>query len=402
MMQKPVNRIEVENKHLKLRILLAVIAAVIAVVAFGYGIHSLLNRNSGWQAVDAYVEGVDCSSDFVLQYYFDSVGASATTEYKAVSALYTTALEEAYQAFYPGGSLAQVNAHPNTSVEVHPALYAALESIQSFGNRCLYLGPVYDEYDRVFLYKDELESAQYDPGQNAEIGAYVAQIAAYSADPEHIDLKLLGENRVCLNVSEEYLTYAAENGIEEFLDFGWMLNGFIIDHVAQTLVENGYTKGYINSYDGFIRNLDNRGLSYSLNLFDRLDNEIHQPATMTYSGPISVVSLRNYPMTDADRWHYFSFSNGRIVTAYVDPKDGMSKSATDNLLAYSQGVGCAQIMLEIAPIYLADALDEAALETLAGRQIDTIWFDDTVLKHTQESLSLTANNDAQTTGYQIP
>lgn len=402
MMHKPVNRIEVENKHLKLRILLAVIAAVIAVVAFGYGIHSLLNRNSGWQTVDAYVDGVDCSSDFVFQYYFDSVGASATTEYKAVSALYTTALEEAYQAFYPGGSLANVNARPNAVVEVHPVLYAALESIQSAGNRCLYLGPIYDEYDRVFLYKDELESAHYDPGQNAEIGAYVARIAEYSVDSKHIDLELLGENRVCLNISEEYLSYASENGIEEFLDFGWMLNAFIVDHVAQTLAENGYTKGYINSYDGFIRNLDHRGLSYSLNLFDRLNNEIHQPASMTYMGPISVVSLRNYPMTDADRWHYYSFANGRIVTAYVDPKDGMSKSATDNLLVYSQNVGCAQIVLEIAPIYLADVLDVAALEALSDRQIDTIWFEDTVLKYTQKAPSLTLNEDAQSAGYQIP
>lgn len=402
MMRKPVNRIEVENKHLKLRILLAVIAAAIAVAAFGYGIHSLLNRNAGWQSVDAYVDGVDCSSDFVLQYYFDSVGASATTEYKAVSALYTTALEAAYQAFYPGGSLAEVNAHPNAVVEVHPALYAAIELIQSAGNRCLYLGPVYDEYDRVFLYEDELESARYDPGQNAEIGAYVAKIAAFAVNPEHIDLELMGEHRVRLNVSEDYLSYAAENSIEEFLDFGWMLNAFIVDHVAQTLVENGYTKGYINSYDGFIRNLDNRGLSYSLNLFDRLDNAIHQPAVMSYSGPISVVSLRNYPLTDADRWHYFSFSDGRIVTAYVDPKDGMSKSATDNLLAYSESVGCAQIMLGIAPIYLADILDETALEALADREIDSIWFDGTVLKHTQKSVSLTANQDAQSVGYQIP
>lgn len=399
---RPVKRIEVENKHLKLRIVLAILAIVIAVAAFSYGIRSILDRNSGWQAVDAYVEGVDCSSDFMLQYYFGSAGASATVEYKTVSALYTTALEEAYQLFYPEGGLAAINAQPNAPVETEPVLYRALEMIQSVGNRCLYLAPVYDEYDRIFLNENEVEAARYDPGQNDEIGAYVAQIAAFANDPDHIDLELLGGNRVCLQVSEEYLSYAEENGIEEFLDFGWMTNAFIADHIADTLEEGGYTLGYVSSYDGFTRNLDSSGQSYSLNLFDRLGNVIHQPAVMDYTGPMSIVSLRNYPMSDADRWHYFSFSNGRIATAFVDPKDGMSKSSTDNLVAYSERVGCAEILLNVNPIFLSDDLDEAALEVLTKQQIGTVWFEDTELKRTQEALVLTATEDAAAAGYKIP
>lgn len=398
---RPVKRIEVENMHLKLRIVLVILAIVIAVAAFGYGIRAILDRNSGWQTVDAYVDGVDCSSDFVVQYYFGSAGVSATTEYKAVSALYTTALEEAYQLFYPEGGLAAINAQPNTPVETDPVLYHALELIQSTGNRCIYLAPVYEEYDRVFLCENEVEAARYDPGQDDEVGAYVAQVASFANDPDKINLELLGDNRVRLNVSDEYLSYAAENGIEEFLDFGWMTNAFIADHIAATLAGGGYTLGYVSSYDGFIRNLDSSGQSYSLNLFDRLDNVIHRPAVMEYTGAMSIVSLRNYPMSDADRWHYFSFPNGRIATAFVAPEDGMSKSATDNLVAYSEDAGCAEILLEIAPIFLADELDEAALEALAEQQIYLVWFEGPVLKHTQQSLQLTETEDAKTMGYQF-
>ena len=393
----PIKRLEVDNSHLGLRIVLVVLACAVAIGAFGYAIRSLLNRNNGWQAVDSYMDGVDCSSDFVLQYYFDST----TAEYKAVSALYTTALEEAYQAFYPEGSLNAVNAQPNTPVSVDPVLYHALELVQTSGNRCLYLGPVYVEYNRIFLCEDELEATHYDPGQDSEIGAYVAQAASYANDPAHINLQLLGDGQVCLMVSDEYLAFAAENGIETFLDFGWMTNAFMVDHIADTLSKSGYTKGFLSSYDGFTRNLDNRGLSYSLNLFDRLENEIYQPAVMHYTKPMSLVSLRNYPMSDLDRWHYFSFSSGRIVTTLIDPKDGMSKSSTDNLLAYSQSLGCAQILLEISPIYLADELDEAALHSLAARQIHTVWFEGTTLKRTQESLSLTATDGAASAGYQM-
>lgn len=390
-----------ENKHLKLRIVLVVLAILIAVTAFSYGIHALLRRNSGWQSVDAYPSGVDCSGDFTLQYYFDAVGASATVEYKGVSAVYTTALEEAYLLYYPEGGLAEINSHPNEDVEVDPALYRAIEMIQAAGNRALYLAPVYVEYDRIFLHQNEDEAARYDPGQDDEIAAYVAEMAAFANDPAQIDLELLGGNQVRLNVADGYLSYAKENGITEFLDFGWMKNAFITDYIADALIQGGYRTGYITSYDGFTRNLDERGQGYSFNLFDRLGNAVYCPAVMSYTAPMNVVYLRNYPLSNADRWHYFSFSNGQIASVFVDPKDGMSKSATDNLVAYSENTGCAEILLEITPIFLADELDEAALENLSEQQIYTVWFEGTQLKCTQESLIIAATEDAATAGYKI-
>ena len=77
----PIKRLEVDNSHLGLRIVLVVLACAVAIGAFGYAIRSLLNRNNGWQVVDSYVDGIDCSADFVLQYYFDSAEISATAEY---------------------------------------------------------------------------------------------------------------------------------------------------------------------------------------------------------------------------------------------------------------------------------------------------------------------------------
>jgi len=394
-------RIEVEKDHLKLRFILAAIAIIIALVAFGYGIHALLNRNSGWQTIEAYPSGADCSGDFSFQYYFEE-GTSATAQYKAVGALYTVALEEAYQLFYAEEGLADINARPNTAVEIAPALYRALEMIQSSRNRCLYLAPVYEEYKRVFLVENEMEASRYDPGQNDEIGTYVAEIAAFANDSSEINLELLGSNSVCLKISDAYLSFAKENGITVFLDFDWMKNAFIVDYVADAMVENGYSSGYIASYDGFTRNLDNRGLNYSFNLFDRIGNQIYRPAVLEYTAPMSIVYLRNYPLSDADRWHYFSFPDGRITTAFVDPQSGMNKSATDNLVAYSEETGCAEILLNISPIYLTDQLNVSALETLSEKQVYALWFENTELKHTQDAVSLTATEDAVTGGYQIP
>lgn len=395
-------RIEVEHTNIKLRIVCAVLAALVAVAAFGYGIHSLLERESGWQALDSYVDGVDISDDFVLQYFFDASGASATTMYKAASALYTQALEQGYQLFYPDGELARVNAAPNEAVEVSAGLYEALELIQSAGDRCLYLAPAYVEYDRMFLYENEDEAARFDPARDSETGEYVARIAAFANDPTMIDLELLGGGRVRLAVAQEYLDFAAENDIGDLLDFGWMRNAFIVDLIAQTMEQGGFTAGYVSSYDGFTRNLDGSGQGYSFNLFDRQGNEICLPAVMSYTGPMSIVYLRNYPMSDADRWHYYSFSDGRIATAFVDPASGENKSAADNLVGYSQSAGCAEILLKLSPVFLADVLDEAALEALPAEQIHAVWFEGTRLKRTQETLRVNLTEDGQAAGYVIP
>lgn len=396
-MAREIRRFELgQYTHVGLRVALAVLAALVAVAAFGYGIQGVLNRNNGWQTVESYVDGVDCSDDFTLQYY-----CGTTAEYKAVCALYTQALEQAYQLFYPEGELDKLNCAPNQTVEVDPVLYRALELVQSTGSRCLYLAPVYVEYDRVFQCENEVEAAGYDPARDEATGAYTAQIAAFANDPAMIDLELLENSRVRLVVAAEYLDFAAENEIEEFLDFAWMKNAFIADYIADTLAEGGYTSGYLASYDGFTRNLD-ASRSYGFNLFDRQGNEVGLPAVMSYTGPMSIVYLRNYPMSDADRWHYFTFSDGRIATAFVDPADGRDKSAADNLVAYSANVGCGEILLKLSSVYLADTLDEQALWALPEEQIHAVWFDGLVLKHTQADLSLAVTEDGLAAGYRIP
>ena len=87
--------IEMEQaKPSRLRLFLIVIAIITAAVAFTVGISSLLGGSSGWQNVDAYPDGIDCSAEFTLQYEFVSGKADDTVSYKKLSALYTLALEE--------------------------------------------------------------------------------------------------------------------------------------------------------------------------------------------------------------------------------------------------------------------------------------------------------------------
>lgn len=405
---KPVQRIQLPQINTRMRTILIIVLLVIAAVALLIGFTSLLGNDSGWQEVEFTGGEVNCSADFVFNYYFGDSGASASVERRNVTELYSEAAVNAYRIFSANMvdeqmvNLACVNTSVNRNVQVDEALYRAFEQVQKYQNRSIYLAPVYVEYSRLFLCEDEGEARRYDPAQNAELAEYIGELTAYANDPDMIDLELLGDNTVCLKVSQEYLSFAEENGVDVFVDFGWMKNAFIIDYIADTLAENDFTNGYIASYDGFTRNLDARGQSYSVNLFDRLGNLIYRPAVMEYTDPMSIVFLRNYPMSDADRWHYFSFSNGRIATTFVNPETGVDQSSTDNIVAYSEEIGCAEVLLNVAQIFMAEELNEAALESLPQQHVNAIWFEDSTLKCTQESVKLTATEDAKTAGYKIP
>lgn len=389
---KPITKIELSSKNGKLRAILAVVCLVVGIGILVYALSGMLSTDSGWKTVEVSSSNLNCSADFVLSYYLGDAGISTTSEYKQLSALYTEATENAYRIFHEDlleeglCNLAYISGHVNETLTVEPALYQALELVQRYENRCLYLGPVYTEYNRIFSSESEPEAASYDPAQNPELVAYIQKLSAFANDPGMIDLELLGNNQVKLTVSDFYLAFAQEYEITEFLDFGWMKNAFIADYLAQTLIEGGFTKGYLASFDGFTRNLDSRGETYGLNLFDRLDSDVFLPAVMHYNKSVSIVYLRNYPLRDQDRWHYYSFSSGRIVTAAIDPADGMSKSATDNIVSYSYDAGCAEILLQLIPVYVADTFAADSLNALDG--IFSIWFTDSVLRYNDADLDL--------------
>lgn len=402
-----VTNIEVSEKHVKLRTFLVIALLAIGCVAIMTGLFSMLNKEPGWQVVEVSTSAPNCSSDFQLHYDFSNDGGGATAAYKKLSALYTEAAENAYRVFSKDVSeedlcnLAYLNQHVNEIVTVDPALHSALDQIADSGNRSVFLVPVYVEYERIFISENEAEAAQYDPAQNPELVEYIQQAAAFAHDPSMISLEIMEENQLRLNVSDAYLAFAEWNEITEFVDLSWMKNAFIIDYLAQVLSDNGFTNGYLASYDGFTRNLDERGNVYSFNVFDRLDNGVNLPAVMSYDEPSAIVFLRNYPLNEADKWHYFSFPDGSIATMMIDSKDGMSKSSTDNLVCYSHETGCAQMLLQMIPAFISDSLDDSILETMASGRIYSIWAEGQNIYCNDPEMPVSMVEDASGVEYQL-
>ena len=394
---KPVTKIELSGDKSTLRLILIVVLLAIACVCIFIAVGSALEVEPGWQKATVDSEKVNCSLEFTLMYDFSDYSAmDSSDELKKLNALYTGLTEDGYAIFTASDyetefqNVRYLNDHINEKVTVDPALYKALEQVVKYGSRYPFLAPVYEEYDRIFLQASEEDAARYDPAKSPELMGYISEATSFANDDSQVWLELLGDGQVVLHVSDEYLAFAEVYELDTYFDFHWMTNAFIIDYMADVLVENGYTSGYLASYDGFNRNLDTRGQEYSHNVYDRLDNDIFLPAVYNYQEPTAIVVLRNYSMSDMDRWHYFSYSDGTITTTYLDPADGVSRSATDNLFAYSRDLGCGEILLQTAPVFIGEELDEIALQDLTSQGIYAIWGEGAELCYNETGAKLTA------------
>ncbi len=394
---KQVQKVELSDKNVLFRAILVGVLLVIGVSSIAYGVKSLLQVESGWTEIHADASAdTNLSNEFVFMYNLGTNSElSVTAENKAVIAVYTDVMVKVYELFHNGqefenvNNIYYINKHPNEEIVVDDMLYAAFSVISEYENRNIYLAPVYAQYNNLFYCEDDVELVTFDPYLNEELATEYKEIAQFAADKNAIDVELLGNNKIKLHVSDEYLTFCEENAISDFVDFSWMKNAFIVDYLADTLVDKGYTAGAISSYDGFSRNLDESGTEFSFNIYDRAEGNIRQVATMQYSGAKSIVTMRNYPMNTLDTYSYYELDNGEIRTSYLSIEDGLCKSATDSLYSYSKDKSCSEILLQMIPLYIAEELQEQAISDLSENGVYSIYCKENLIVSNDETLKLT-------------
>jgi len=353
---RPVTRVELSDKNKTLRWIAIIALLVIGAVGLTAGIMGLLNQETGWQEVRISTQERNCSENFLLQYNFSGSGAEATAVSQKLQAAYAEACVKAYRLFTPDEdfdgvqNVYYVNHHPNEEITVDPVLYAAFEKLKD--TPYLYLGPAYAHYYNVILNADEVLVKELDPATSPEAMAYVKRIAEYASDRNAVKLELLGDNRVKLCVSEEYLEFAAAEEIEAFIDFAYMTNAFVIDYLAETLIDRNLTEGFLVSVDGYTRNLDSKH-KFSLNIFDREGNTIYPAGVMEYTGPISIVYLKDFPASNSDV--NYRENGNHMVHLFTDPADGLYKTATENLICYSYDADCVDVLLKMLPGFVGDS-----------------------------------------------
>lgn len=383
--------IELPGGRLKLRLALVIALIALAVAAFALGINSLLSTEPGLTEISALSGEMNAGSSFTFCYYLGWDGADAADERRAVRSVYTEAATDALGLFDSGidagvNGLYYLNRHVNEAVAVDAALYSALEQLEESGTRYHYLAPLYAQYAALTSSSSDEEAAQYDPRLDAGQAGFFAAVAAYASDPGAVDIELLGGGEVRLNVSEEYLAFARENGVTDFAGLGWMRNAFIADHIAASLTDAGYTRGALISDDGFMRCLDTEtGTEYSFNFSHRDGGTVTNIAALQFSGGVSIACLRDYPASGSGGEGYYRYAGGELRSTFLDTADGLDRCCVPELCGYSFDTGCAGLALRLAPLFIADTLDIDELEMLEIAGITVYYTDNGALCSTADA-----------------
>lgn len=360
-----VERIELNEKNVPLRIVLMIAALALAVVSFGSFISDLLDVEAGWSTVEPTDPKTLAYQDFVLSYDLGAGELSAKNEQKAVSALFTETLDESYYAlsrYQQEGvnNLYTLNAQPNTDIVVSPVLYRAFELLADC--RYVYYAPLMDRYNSVFTSTYDEEAELYDPAKDEPTAVFAREVAAFAVDPDFIQVKLLGDNTLRLEVSQEYLDYAQEYEIGCFVDLGLLRNAFLCDEVADALTEAGYCNGVVSTLDGYTRNLYQD--EFALNLFDYVDGTAKNLGAVAYQSPASLVSFRAFPVVeDYDDTRFYLYADGTVVNPFLG-ETGLPSPVCASLTTLGSDDAVAPLAIRTLEAFCADGDEEAAFESL--------------------------------------
>lgn len=387
---RPPWQVELNEEHLSRRFVTTCILLLAGAALLAYAVLQYLTPATGWQAIQAVGSGeASCAGEITFLYE-----AGSPAEVKNAAALYTEACQKAYRLFHCRQgftgmvNLYTINRHPNETVTVDRALYEALSTAVGNGRRELYLGPVYARYSDLFFCQDDAQLVHYDPRLSPEVAREYQEVLSYANDPQSVELELLGENQVCLRVSEAYLAYAGREGVDRFLDFAWMQNAFVVDLLAEELTGGGFTKGVLSSYDGFTRNLDGREGTYDYPLYHRRDGAVRLAGRMRYRGPVSLVNLRDFPANEQDFGRFYTLRSGEVRTPYLDVSDALCRNGISSLLCYDREKGCGQILMEMIPAYISEVFREEDAAVMAGKGIQSVFCQETTVFHTDAQIML--------------
>ena len=318
---RPKIKAELKDGNITIRLLVVGVSILTAALAFAAVINGLFRTQTGWQEIEPANPETGIAQDFLLCYNIGQTQQAAGEELKAVSAHYSQLLDQGYRLLSntpqePYVNLYTLNRQPNTALAVDELLYAALQTLEESGSRLIYFAPLMEQYRSLFACTYDEEAQKFDPAYSEELADFAREIAAFAADPEAVQVKLLPEHTVRLEVSPEYLDYARENGVESFVDLGPVLNAFLCDVVADGLQAQGFENGYVTSFDGYARALCTE--EFGLNVFDWVEGQPKQLGTVLYQGPGAVVSCRAFPILEKDEVNYYTYADGTHRAPYLN------------------------------------------------------------------------------------
>lgn len=326
------DRIQVSEKHVGLRVVFFVVAVVVAVGAFSYGISALGAKQSGYQLIEA---SADSDAPFYNReisfgYYLEGSSGAIKKATKELVGVYTPILAAAYKQLdssveYAGAvSIGALNNHLGEEIGVSAELYDVLKDAYARTlerrNFNMFAGALYAEWKSVLILDDP---AGFDPLTNEDMAARFADIAAQVSNLDNFSLEFLDDERhiVRFSVSDGYATFCKEMEIEAgALDLNLLTNAYRLEMIASALEDLGFTDGYLLSQDGLAITLSGcRQQGYAL--YGMEDGSIVERGSFVVEGRSSKAFMAAFPLGSYSG-SYYSVVDGRLRHLFFDTSTG--------------------------------------------------------------------------------
>jgi len=373
MKKKKSVEVKFETKHIKVKIILFVVATLVAVAGFSYGIYSLSNSRKGKTGWNTYSLEADAKYPFYyqnvyLQYYYDS--GEITSKESLVKSLFHLSSKSIYSLidsnkeneskYKDVKGLAYINNHPNEKIEIEETLYDILVDAKAKT----------DEVNSTYsLFSGYLN----------DYWGYYMNSTNYQIKEQFISdmVELINtKDNFTLNLEKEqdkyYCTYSysqdVQKAIDDYelsdvsaLDLNTLFYSYYLDSLYKKFNSGGLTKGVLYTHTGesiYMYGGFNSGNSISL--YDYYGEKPFVYATYNETKQCAVSNIRTFPTyeeyeaefrfklvenstTWSTRTMYYSsitgYSSDKIKssTAIVESNNGTLADATYMNLNYVNG-----------------------------------------------------------------
>ncbi len=361
-------KIEVSEKHVKLRLAITIAAFLIAVVAFTIGVLSIGKKTPGYQNIQAAAdaEAITAGKAVGYKYYFEGKSNDIKRSVKALEEVYTPILNNSYKkldaknTYATQVSIGSINQNLGKTVSISPELYAVLKdayarTLEGNGYN-MFAGDLYSEWRAIQILE---EPKDFDPYFNKDQANRISDIAKMVSDLGNFSLEFLDDSScsVRFSVSEAYKAFCAEYEIESnALDLNVLKDAYMLQMMASTLVAEGYSLGYLYTPEGLVLNTSPRGsLGYEMYTLEKTNEVVY--ATLDIPGEFQATTFTAFSM-GSDYGYSIDADGGRLYRhLFFDPRTGEFSDVIMSATVICQGADIDNIVEVVYQSLILNTID---------------------------------------------
>lgn len=374
-------KIDISNKNIKLRISIFILALIVALGSFIFGINACVNSsspNKGWNLYnlkDYYDSRYEGYNENVYLNYFINDGNKS--ENKKIIDLLCLSAKEVYSMIdsnknhsYEVNGIGYINSHIGEEVEICEELYEILsdakkKTYEENSSYSMFSGLIQDYWK--YLIPNVSNSSYKEPG-------YINDYVDFSKDLSNFNLDLKKEEDkyfAKFTISDELKDFINESNLYDvsILDLNTLFYSYYLDGIYSRFKDNGLNKGYLYTHTGEIIFMNDSFLeSNGIRLYDSLSYD--QPfvcGLLEMNNASYVSSIRSFPVFSEYEKEYFftqipSSNNSRSM--FYDYRTGYSQNVIKSSTLVDEDMSSSLVDLTFKNLNVVNSKDYNAYKDL--------------------------------------